>query len=91
MTKDKEMAKTARVLEETTAPVVQAEVAKDEKGKMKTVNLSMEEVEKMGWKNKSQSIRGLLAMGYSRSAVATFLQVRYQFVRNVEVTPLKKG
>ena len=95
MTKDIEkgnnMAKSARVLETVTpeAPVV--EVPKDEKGKFKVVNMSMEEIDAKGWKTKSAIIRGLDGLGYSRSAIATFLGIRYQFVRNVLVTPLKKG
>ena len=90
--KEHKMAKSARVLETVEqAPVVETPIALDEKGRMKVVNLSMEEVEAKGWKNKSQIIRGLDGLGYSRSAIANFLGIRYQFVRNVLITPLKKG
>lgn len=70
-------------------PTVQPEV--DASGRKKKINLSMEELEQKGLKNKSQVIRFLDSEGYSRSAIALFLNVRYQHVRNVLVTPLKKG
>jgi hypothetical protein len=63
----------------------------DANGRKKKVNLSYEELDTKGLKNKSQIIRYLDAEGYSRSAIALFLNVRYQHVRNVLVTPLKKG
>lgn len=63
----------------------------DANGRKKKVDLSYEELEAQGLKNKSQIIRYLDAEGYSRSAIALFLNVRYQHVRNVLVTPLKKG
>lgn len=39
----------------------------------------------------SAKIRTLLGAGYSRSQVAKGLGILYQHVRNVEITPLKKG
>lgn len=63
----------------------------DANGRKKKVDLTMEELAELGLKNKSQVIRYLDANGYSRSAIALFLNIRYQFVRNVLVTPLKKG
>lgn len=63
----------------------------DANGRKKKVDLSYEELDTKGLKNKSQIIRYLDAEGYSRSAIAMFLNVRYQHVRNVLVTPLKKG
>lgn len=63
----------------------------DASGRKKKVDLSMEQLEEKGLKNKSQVIRFLDSEGYSRSAIALFLNVRYQHVRNVLVTPLKKG
>jgi AbrB family looped-hinge helix DNA binding protein len=38
-----------------------------------------------GYTTKSDKIRALSKQGYSRSEIARFLQVRYQFVRNVLV------
>lgn len=63
----------------------------DASGRKKKVDKTMEELTEAGLKNKSQVIRYLDANGYSRSAIADFLGVRYQHVRNVLVTPLKKG
>ena len=63
----------------------------DASGRKKSVDITHEQLEEKGLKNKSQVIRYLDAEGYSRSAIAGFLNVRYQHVRNVLVTPLKKG
>jgi bifunctional DNA-binding transcriptional regulator/antitoxin component of YhaV-PrlF toxin-antitoxin module len=40
---------------------------------------------------KSDKIRALSKQGYSRSEIAKFLQVRYQFVRNVLVATDERG
>lgn len=40
--------------------------------------------------SKSVKIRELLTKGFSRSQVAQMLNIRYQHVRNVEITPIKK-
>ncbi len=40
--------------------------------------------------NKSDKIRALLALSLKRGEVAKLLGIRYQHVRNVEITPLKK-
>lgn len=88
------MAKTARVLEDKSQATVEApkvEVPVTADGKKNVVDLSLEQVEGYGWKNKSESIRGLYGLGYSRSAIAKFLDIKYQHVRNVLITPLKKG
>ncbi len=42
-------------------------------------------------KTKSAAIRALLAEGMKRGDIAKFLDIRYQHVRNVELTPLKKS
>lgn len=42
------------------------------------------------YKNKSNAIRALHDLGYDRSVIARALNVRYQHVRNVLITPLKK-
>lgn len=39
---------------------------------------------------KSSAIRKLLASGKTRGEVAKMLDIRYQHVRNVEITPIKK-
>ena len=41
--------------------------------------------------NKSAKIRLYASMGYSRSEIAKHLDIKYQFVRNVLVTPPPKG
>lgn len=43
------------------------------------------------WGNKSKAIRGLTSEGKTRSEVAKLLNIRYQHVRNVLITPIKKG
>lgn len=63
---------------------------KDDKGRYKTVDMSMEEIEQRGWKNKSQIIRGLASENFSPSAISVFLGIRYQHVRNVLTQILKK-
>lgn len=39
---------------------------------------------------KSSKIRHLLGLGWTRGKVAKHLNIRYQHVRNVEITPIKK-
>lgn len=63
---------------------------RDGNGRLKEVRMSMEELEKKGLKSKSAVIRYLDGEGYNRSAIANFLGIRYQHVRNVLVTPLKR-
>lgn len=41
--------------------------------------------------SKSAKIRLLLSEGHSRAIIAKALGILYQHVRNVEITPLKKG
>ena len=74
---------------EQVATVVDDEV--DASGRKKKVTITHEELEEKGLKNKSQVIRFLDSEGFSRSAIALFLNVRYQHVRNVLITPLKKA
>ena len=40
---------------------------------------------------KSAAIRHLNAQGWSRSEIAKVMNIRYQHVRNVLITPVKKG
>lgn len=42
-------------------------------------------------KTKSAKIRAMRDDGHSRSLIAKTLGIRYQHVRNVEMTPLKKA
>ncbi len=70
---------------------VETEVKTDSSGRKTSVDITHEQLEERGLKNKSQVIRYLDGEGYSRSAIAGFLGIRYQHVRNVLVTPLKKG
>jgi hypothetical protein len=39
---------------------------------------------------KSSKIRTLYSMNYSRSQISKLLNIRYQHVRNVLITPIKK-
>jgi Holliday junction resolvasome RuvABC DNA-binding subunit len=39
---------------------------------------------------KSGAIRALTALGWKRGEIAKFLDIKYQFVRNVQVTPVGK-
>lgn len=50
----------------------------------------MEEVA-VGFRTKSDKIRALSKVGYSRTEIANFLSVRYQFVRNVLVNDERAG
>lgn len=43
-----------------------------------------------GTATKSDKIRQLLGLGMKRGDVAKALNVRYQHVRNVEITPIKR-
>lgn len=43
-----------------------------------------------GTATKSDKIRQLLAIGLKRGDVAKALNIRYQHVRNVEITPIKR-
>ena len=42
------------------------------------------------YKNKSNAIRALHEAGFSRKAISSMLGIRYQHVRNVLITPLKR-
>ena len=41
-------------------------------------------------KSKSGIIRFLAAKGFERGAIAKYMGIKYQFVRNVLITPVKK-
>lgn len=43
-----------------------------------------------GLETTSSKIRYLLSVGMKRGEVAKILNIRYQHVRNVEITPIKK-
>lgn len=76
-------------------PVMIDPIPLDDKGRKTEVRLSMEEIHE--WqvshnnKTKSALIRMLHADGYSRSAIAKFLDIRYQHVRNVLTKELKRA
>lgn len=44
-----------------------------------------------GMPSKSAKIRYLAVKGFSRGDIARILDIRYQHVRNVLITPLKNG
>lgn len=54
----------------------------------KEVRTSSDIIKQYG--NKSGAIRGLTAEGYLRSEVAKLLNIKYQHVRNVLITPIKR-
>lgn len=56
----------------------------------KVIKVSYDDLERAGAKSKSQIIRYLASLGYERSAIAKFLNVKYQHVRNVLTQPLKR-
>lgn len=96
MSKKSNTAKVQQVEEVTQVEVVQPvavqapTVKLDDKGRKTEVIMSMEELGTKGIKNKSQAIRFLIGEGYSPSAVAKFLNIRYQHVRNVSMQILKR-
>lgn len=47
-------------------------------------------IEELGG-TKSSAVRVLLKEGYTRSEVAEMLNMRYQHVRNIEITPFKQA
>jgi hypothetical protein len=61
-----------------------------EKDKKQEVDLTLEQLAQADAKNKSQIIRYLDSKGYARAAIARFLDIRYQHVRKVLVTPQKR-
>lgn len=63
---------------------------KDDKGRYTEVDMSMEELGEKNLKTKSSVIRYLSGEGYSPSAIARFLGIRYQHVRNVLTQVLKR-
>lgn len=56
------------------------------------VEVSMDTVENLMKEHKTKSgvVRYLTAQGHTRAAIAKHLGIRYQHVRNILVTPLKK-
>lgn len=76
------MSKAVKKEKNVAAVVEQDVVAKDVR------DIAKEDIS--GLKDKSTKIRFLIAQGYSRSSIAKLLGIRYQHVRNVEVTLLKK-
>lgn len=54
-----------------------------------TTPTPLELIKKFGG-TKSSAIRGLFAEGKTRTEIKTLLGIRYQHVRNVLITPIKK-
>lgn len=57
---------------------------------MTTTLPSIESLNELGYKNKSEMIRYLDSEGYGRKDISNHLKIRYQHVRNVLITPLKR-
>lgn len=55
----------------------------DEKGRFKSVDMTMEEIGAHNFKTKSAQIRYLHSQNYSPMAIAKFMNIIYQHVRNV--------
>ena len=53
------------------------------------VTSKIELIKKYG--NTSGAIRGLFALGYTRVEIKNMLDIRYQHVRNVLITPIKRS
>lgn len=51
---------------------------------------TIEIMNELGYKSKSAQIRHLDLCGFDRSTIAKHLNIRYQHVRNVLITPLKR-
>lgn len=66
--------------------VVEAEVAS--KTSQAAIETHAEAIKAL---NTSQKIRFLDAQGYTRGQIAKYLDKRYQHVRNVLITPVKKA
>jgi len=49
---------------------------------------SVEELDAQGFKTTAAKIRHLSAQGMARGAIAKHLGIRYQWVRNVLITPI---
>lgn len=62
----------------------------DDKGRYKTVDVSMEEVQAMNFKTKSAQIRWLASLNFSPMAISKFMGIIYQHVRNELNRELKK-
>lgn len=68
-----------------------AATATEAKGNKKVVDTTgIAKVDVSGLSGKSAKIRFYLSKGFSRNVIAKHLDIRYQHVRNVEVTLLKK-
>lgn len=91
MSKSKNTAKVQNIETIADQPIVErVRPPKDEKGRFKTVDMTMEEIQALNFKTKSAQIRYLSAAGYSPMAISKFMGVIYQHVRNVLTQELKK-
>lgn len=59
--------------------------------KVEPINLDLGQIMTQHNGNKSAAMRYLSSQNYSRSQIAKFMSVRYQYVRNVLTKPAKKG
>jgi hypothetical protein len=59
--------------------------------KVEPINLDLGQIMSQHNGNKSSVMRYLSSQNYSRSQIAKFMSVRYQYVRNVLTKPAKKG
>lgn len=77
---------------ETMQAVETRTIPTNDKGQFNQVILTDEQVEAYNkMSTKSEKIRYLTAMNFSRSAIAKFMGILYQHVREVQLRPLKRG
>lgn len=77
---------------EQTAPAAKAAPKKRAKTKKDSTGLTANQKKAVNkLPTKSAKIRYLTNLKWSRSQIATFLNIRYQHVRNVQITPVGKA
>lgn len=85
------MAKRAKKIEVQVEETVIDQVAEEATTATNEVALPSVEELRAQYGNKSAAIRALASMGIARARIAKHLNIRYQHVRNVLETELKRG
>ena len=65
-------------------------MAQNKKLEAKALVSKADEAEYSALTSTAARVRWLTAKGHSRGDIARFLDIKYQWVRNVQITPLKK-
>lgn len=74
--------------------IATAEAVTEKKGRKQVEKIELSKAQQKEYddlKTKSARIRYLASQSFSRGSIADFLQIRYQHVRNVLETPLKRS